>query len=96
MSIQAAQEFRQRVSASPELQEQIAATVKNGEIDLPALVDLGRSNGFAFSVVDAENALASVSDELSDFEMELVAGGRDRDRDTKFVGGQMTPNWARP
>ncbi len=76
MSLHSAQEFRRQVSASPELQEAVAAKVSDGVIDFAGVSEIGRSKGFEFSAEDAKNALATQSDELSDFEMELVSGGQ--------------------
>ncbi len=75
MSIQAAQQFRQHVNASPALQAQVAGSFVNGEVDYSGLSELGRGCGFDFSADEAKSALAAAQDELSDFEMELVSGG---------------------
>jgi predicted ribosomally synthesized peptide with nif11-like leader len=75
MSIQAAQDFRQQVNASADLQAAVAGHVKDGNIDYAGLSTLGRSHGYEFSANDAKSALSAASDELSEFEMELVSGG---------------------
>lgn len=75
MSIQAAQEFRQQVNASAALQAAVSTKVNNGAIDYAGLAQLGSEHGFAFSAEEAEQALSTSSDELSEFEMELVSGG---------------------
>lgn len=75
MSIQAAQNFRQQTNASPELQAEVARHFSNGSIDYAALAELGRKHGHDFSAEDAVAVLSAPSDELSDFEMELVSGG---------------------
>lgn len=75
MSIQAAQEFRQQTNASPALQAEVARHFANGSIDYAALAELGRKHGHNFSTEDAVAVLSAPSDELSDFEMELVSGG---------------------
>ncbi len=75
MSIQSAQAFRQQVNANPALQESVSGHFNNGVIDYAALADLARSQGFDVSTDDAISVLSTASDELSDFEMELVSGG---------------------
>lgn len=75
MSIQSAQAFRQQVNANPALQESVSSHFNNGVIDYAALADLARSQGFDVSTDDAISVLSTASDELSDFEMELVSGG---------------------
>ncbi|GAB3433797.1 Nif11 family protein [Massilia solisilvae] len=75
MSIQAAQDFRQQTNASPALQAEVARHFNNGSIDYAALAELGRKHGHDFSAEDAVAVLSTPSDELSDFEMELVSGG---------------------
>ncbi|GAB3407395.1 Nif11 family protein [Massilia agilis] len=75
MSIQAAQAFRQQTNASPALQAEVLGHVSNGTIDYAALAELGRKHGHVFSAEDAVAVLSAPSDELSDFEMELVSGG---------------------
>ena len=47
----------------------------NGMIDYAALAELARSEGFDVNTEDAVAMLSTGSDELSDFEMELVSGG---------------------
>ncbi|GAB3433792.1 Nif11-like leader peptide family RiPP precursor [Massilia solisilvae] len=75
MSIQAAQAFRQQTNTSPALQAEVARHVSNGTIDYAALAELGRKHGHDFTAEDAVTVLSAPSDELSDFEMELVSGG---------------------
>lgn len=75
MSIEAAQAFRQQTNSSPELQAAVASHFKNGSIDYAALAALGRQHGHDVTTEDAVAVLSSESDELSDFEMELVSGG---------------------
>lgn len=75
MSLQAAQAFRQQANASPALQSQVAGFFQNGNIDYEGLAALARSHGHEVTTEDAIAALSGADDELSDFEMELVAGG---------------------
>ena len=75
MSIQSAQAFRQQVNANPALQEMVSRHFHNGTIDYAALAELARAEGFDVNTEDAVAALSTTSDELSDFEMELVSGG---------------------
>jgi predicted ribosomally synthesized peptide with nif11-like leader len=71
MSSQAASDFRALVSESAELQQAArAALAKGGDA---ALVELGHAHGFDFTVEEGKEALAA--GELSEFELEMVAGG---------------------
>lgn len=75
MSIAAAQSFRDKVCSTPALQQQIQTALANGG-DLSALVRLGSDNGCDFTVEEAAAAFqALASDELSEDELDLVAGG---------------------
>lgn len=86
MSIQAAQDFRQQTNASPALQAEVARHFNNGSIDYAALAELGRKHGHDFTAEDAVTVLSAPSDELSDFEMELVSGGTCMPPQRKFDG----------
>ena len=64
-------EFRNAVNANEELQAQVTAGAD--------LVELGAANGFQFTAEELNQGWAELqeSDEgLTDFEMEVVAGGR--------------------
>lgn len=66
-------EFRNAVNANEELQAQVTAGAD--------LVELGAANGFQFTAEELNQGWAELqeSDEgLTDFEMEVVAGGRHR------------------
>ena len=86
MSIQSAQAFRQQVNANPALQETISRHFHNGMLDYAALAELARAEGFDVSAEDAAAALSTSSDELSDFEMELVSGGTTSGPRMKEIG----------
>ena len=64
-------DFRNAVNASEELQQQVTAGAN--------LVELGAANGFQFTAEELNQGWQELqeSDEgLTDFEMEVVAGGR--------------------
>ena len=64
-------DFRNAVNASEELQQQVTAGAD--------LVELGAANGFQFTAEELNQGWAELqeSDEgLTDFEMQVVAGGR--------------------
>jgi predicted ribosomally synthesized peptide with nif11-like leader len=74
MSVEAVETFRKEINGSPELQAALrACVVRNGEIDPETVVGLGHENGFDFTAAELEAVLGG--DELSDFELELVAAG---------------------
>jgi predicted ribosomally synthesized peptide with nif11-like leader len=77
MSYEAAVAFRQKVNESPELQAALRSHMN--PVDHPFVVSLGQKNGFDFTDADSEKLYASLSSsqdsELSDFELEMVAGG---------------------
>ncbi len=76
MSIQAALDFRTLANASPELQGEVSRCFVNGQLDFAALSAVGRVYGLDFTAEEAAEAMAAgLDDELSDFEMDLVAGG---------------------
>lgn len=64
--------FRQLVDSDPKLQHEVARHVGNGTWDSSAIVAIGRSMGFDFDVEDIVSGMDE-DDELSDFELELVA-----------------------
>jgi predicted ribosomally synthesized peptide with nif11-like leader len=75
MSIQAAQAFRQEVNQNPELQALVGTHIQAGGINAEALAALAREHGHDVSTDDVIATLSAANDELSDFEMDLVAGG---------------------
>jgi predicted ribosomally synthesized peptide with nif11-like leader len=68
-------EFRKLVANDQALQTEIAKTVGNGSWDPAALIKLGEANGLSFTSDDIVNNLFEEDDELSDFELEMVAAG---------------------
>lgn len=71
MSQQSFAAFREAVNANPQIGEACrAALVAGGPA---AVVEFGRKHGFAFSADDAKAVMDHT--ELSDYELELVAGG---------------------
>lgn len=75
MSIQAAHDFRQQVNQNAALQAEVARLIQNGSVDYAGLAGLARQHGHDVSTEDVSAALSAASDELSEFEMELVSGG---------------------
>jgi predicted ribosomally synthesized peptide with nif11-like leader len=64
-------EFRQAVNSNPQIAEACrAAILKGGQ---GAVVTFGQKHGFTFSAEEAKAAMDAT--ELSDMELELVAGG---------------------
>lgn len=86
MSITAAENFRQHVNRMSTLQAELVRYVDNGTIDYSGLADLGSRSGFDFTPAEAKQVLSTASDELSDFEMELVSGGSAPRGDLKSTG----------
>jgi predicted ribosomally synthesized peptide with nif11-like leader len=77
MSIEAVEAFREKVQSSEDLQAALQACVTSeGSIDPESIVGVGRQNGFDFSAADVDAILAKDGDELSEFELELVAAGQ--------------------
>lgn len=75
MSKEAAMTFRDQVCKSSSLQQQVRAAIESGK-DLTEAVRLGKSCGCEFTADEAAEVLQNMgSDELSEFELEMVAGG---------------------
>jgi predicted ribosomally synthesized peptide with nif11-like leader len=72
MSMQAAMDFRALVSQDKGLQAEVARVLRVEE-----LIALGARHGFEFGAQEAVAVIDSATheDELSEFELELVAGG---------------------
>jgi predicted ribosomally synthesized peptide with nif11-like leader len=83
MSMQSLRDFRAKINETPALQEAIRPFV-HPRLHTFQIAEMGRENGFDFTqeevieLYDAE--LTRPNRELSDYELELVAGG------TKPVG----------
>lgn len=74
MSIESASAFRDQVGRNPELQTQVKTCLASGQ-GLDQIVALGKQHGFQFTPDEAETCLLETGDELSEFELEMVAGG---------------------
>ncbi|MBX3469024.1 MAG: Nif11-like leader peptide family RiPP precursor [Planctomycetes bacterium] len=72
MSKQHVTDFRAAIAADPALAEQVRA-VMNAENAPEALISLARTRGFEFTRAEADVAMAE--SELSELELDLVAGG---------------------
>lgn len=64
--------FRSLVDSDPALQADVGRLVGNGTWNAAAIVEIGQARGLNFSAEDIE-AVMDQDDELSDFELELVA-----------------------
>lgn len=68
-------EFRKLVSSDKAMQTEVAKIVGNGGWDAEVLVKMGQANGLSFTADDIVSSLSEEDDELSDFELEMVAAG---------------------
>lgn len=76
MTIESANKFREIVRGNTELQTTLRElTDGQGYLDLPATVNLAKQHGIFFSEDDIEAVLSNDNDELSDFELEMIAAG---------------------
>lgn len=64
--------FRSLLEANPALQADVEQHVGNGSWNATAIVQIGRDHGLEFTANDIETVMDQ-DDELSDFELELVA-----------------------
>lgn len=64
--------FRSLVDTDPTLQSEVEQHVGNGTWNSAAIVQIGRDRGLDFTAADIEDVMKE-DDELSDFELELVA-----------------------
>ncbi|QJW84030.1 Nif11-like leader peptide family natural product precursor [Ramlibacter terrae] len=71
MSLKAVEEFRAVAASQPELQKSCATAFLAG--DLQSVVRAGAARGYAFTEAEVSECLDK--GELSDAELELVAGG---------------------
>ncbi|MDO8320836.1 hypothetical protein [Rhodoferax sp.] len=71
--------FRKHANQNPELQRELIHIVEATQsFDLTALTALAQRENFNVTVQDAEKFIAEIAgndDELSDFELEMVAAG---------------------
>jgi len=65
--------FREQLASNPVLQTQVRQTLEAGG-GLDQLLNLARAHGCAFTV--DETVSSFTESELSDFELEMVAGGK--------------------
>ena len=65
-------QFRQLVDADPALQAKVSAHVGDGSWNPAAIVEIGAAIGLRFTAQDLIQTMDE-NDELSDFELELVA-----------------------
>jgi predicted ribosomally synthesized peptide with nif11-like leader len=72
MSLQSFASFRQAVNTNPQLSEACRNAIRQG--GQGAVVDFAQKNGFTFSAEEAKKVMDET--ELSDYELELVAGGQ--------------------
>lgn len=71
MSVEAVQAFRARVASNPELQKACTQALRSGNIQ--SIIDAGAVHGHNFTAADLQQCMDA--GELSDQELELVAGG---------------------
>ena len=73
MSIESATAFREYVTTNPDAQAEVKAAITGGG-DLSAV---GAKHGFEFSKEDAQAVMnqTNESGEMSEFELDMVAGG---------------------
>lgn len=72
MAKQQVNDFRAAIAADPALAEQVKVVMEAGG-DPAALMALARARGFEFTRAEADEVLAE--SELSELELDLVAGG---------------------
>lgn len=73
MSKQHVNDFRAAIVADPALAEQVREVMDAGGDPAAALLALARARGFEFTQAEADEVLAD--SELSELELDLVAGG---------------------
>lgn len=67
--------FRTAVNQNPELQREITDLIESTQaIDYKAISELAKRHNYSFTEQEAMQLMAS-NDELSDFELEMVAAG---------------------
>ena len=96
MTTQTFEQFRTRVNADKALQAQVAACFSSAPTDgatgFDKLVALAKSYGFEFTAQDVRGVVAVDGAKLSDFELELVAGGAERIPPTHALAGYRQDN----
>lgn len=76
--------FREKLATDPGLQAQVRQTIEGGG-GLEEVLSLAEAQGFAFTADEARNSFTE--SELSDFELEMVAGGKRGGRGFGFFRG---------
>jgi predicted ribosomally synthesized peptide with nif11-like leader len=85
------EQFFQEVSQDPTLQQQLQS-LENREARLNKMVELGQEKGYNFTSIEVEQWLQSRSKELSDSELESVAGGKRSSNEEQFTQISTDPN----
>tara|TARA_R110000787_G_scaffold143488_5_gene257243 strand:- start:21751 stop:22014 length:264 start_codon:yes stop_codon:yes gene_type:complete len=68
--------FRNLINSNPEIEAKVRGFVTADEgLDLDRVAKLAEQHGFSFSEHDVMEVFANDNDELSDFELEMVAAG---------------------
>tara|TARA_R110002110_G_scaffold261322_6_gene477135 strand:- start:6459 stop:6722 length:264 start_codon:yes stop_codon:yes gene_type:complete len=80
MTTESVNGFRSLIDSNPEIEARMRTFVAaDGALDLGLVTKLGEQHGFSFSEQDIMEAFANDNDELSDFELEMVAAGNQVD-----------------
>ncbi len=97
MSKEAAEEFRNKVNSAPELQDKLRAAVQSDD-PFAAAVAIGAEQGLSFTSEEIQEAMTAAAEgELSDFELEAVAGGKGRRRrSSSRSSGEPPPRSSTP
>ncbi len=69
----AVEAFREKLATDPVLQAQVRQTIEAGG-GMEELLNLAGAQGYSFTTEEAMNSFAE--SELSDFELEMVSGGK--------------------
>lgn len=83
------EQFFQGVSQDPTLQQQLQSQ-ENREGILNKAVELGQEKGYNFTLIEVEQWLQSRSQELSESELESVAGGKHSNNEEQMT---VISNW---
>lgn len=76
MSIEAAQEFRNLVKKTPNLEQEISRLLdEDGLLKVQDTIKLGAQYGYAFGEADIVAIFANDNEELTDFELEMISAG---------------------
>ena len=75
MSVENVKAFFEKVAEDKELQEKLKALAEREEAMYADLVQIASAAGFEFTTADARKAHVAAASELSDEELDAVAGG---------------------